>query len=79
MLRKRVSLTLDSLDGKNRFSLKHVLTSEVIAVDETNLVSLSSLSNWEHLQGLNLQRVPKGRSPCSLAWIIQRSWSSSRE
>jgi hypothetical protein len=61
VLGKRVSLTLDSLDGRNSFSFENVLTSEVIPVDETNLVSLSSLSNWKHLQGLDLQRVPKGK------------------
>ena len=57
---KEVSLTVDSVDGRNRFLIDKVLTSDVIPVDESNLVSESELSNWSHFEGLHLHHIPRG-------------------
>lgn len=57
---KEVSLTLDSVEGHNRFLLHKVLTTDSIPVDESNLISKSELSNWPHLQGLHLHHIPSG-------------------
>ena len=58
---KEVSLTLDSVDCKNRFKLDKVLTTDAIPVDELNLISKSELSSWPHLQDLCLHHIPRGK------------------
>lgn len=57
---KEVCLALDSIDGHKSFLLDKVLTSDSIPVDESNLISASELSNWPHLQGLQLHHIPRG-------------------
>ena len=54
---RRACLKIEALDGKTKFTLDHVLTTERLPIGEKHFANNRELKKWPHLDGIHLPEV----------------------
>ena len=54
---RRASLKIEALDGKTKFTLDQVLTTERLPIGEKHFTNNRELRKWPHLDGIYLPQV----------------------